>query len=147
MGEHTFYVIKPEAMAFSREIEQLLLSVDLVTIVSRQTMFTSRDLRVLYGDLPPIIQKATNLAFTGPVKVGVVAAPSAVGRLLAIAGEATAPAQCAPGTIRYRYGHHEPIRLNGYPYFKNAFHRASTVEEAGRSIAHFFPDTSTRNAV
>lgn len=91
----------------------------------------------LYEDLTDDLRHATRIALGNPVELGLVHGEDAVMKLLRLAGEKTAPAECHPDSIRYRFGVHEPMLVGSARYFLNAIHRPKTPAEATLHIDLF----------
>ncbi len=94
-------------------------------------------LEELYGELSDVLRKATREAFDKPVELGMVHGTDAIAKLLWLAGDKTAPGECHPDSLRYRFGIKEPMLTGETPYFFNALHRPKTLDEAWRHL-HLF---------
>jgi nucleoside diphosphate kinase len=69
--------------------------------------------------------------------MGIVEGEGAIAKLLEVVGESTDPRQCAPHTIRARFGT-EPLNWQGhFVYFQNVMHRSKTPDEVKRDIELF----------
>lgn len=134
--EASLYMIKPEAMARREEIRgyigQHLTLGDIKTVQLPDWVMDE-----LYDDLTDDLHRATRIALSNPVELGLVHGENAIGKLLRLAGEKTAPGECHPESIRYRFGVREPMIVGSARYFLNAIHRPKTPSEAALHINLF----------
>lgn len=132
--EHSMYMIKPEAMDSRDEIRDLIRR-DLAITAIKTLRLPQWVIRELYDDLNDNLRIATDIALRGTVELGVVEGEDAIATMLDIAGDKTNPSECTPDSIRFRFGVHLPLIVNGTPYYLNALHRPKSAEEARTHVA------------
>lgn len=138
MNELAVYIVKPEAMAsrdaIRREIENAGFSIVGATV----TCLDSQAIDEIYPGLSPELRQASvRFLCDTPVEIAVVSHKRATRELVAFAGESVNPCDCAPGTLRRRYGRREPDTSFGRAYFFNAVHRSSCSVDAEREVRVF----------
>jgi len=133
--ENSIYIIKPEAISFSKEIHEILIFEGLQIIKFRQDYLSAIIIERLYFDCPPNIIEATKHFMLNKIcEVGIVSGFDAVNLLFEICGTETNPANCKDGTIRKLFGFHDFKYYNGIRYFQNSIHRPKTKHEALKDI-------------
>jgi nucleoside diphosphate kinase len=132
----SLYMIKPEAMSRREEIREYI-GRHLALGEVKTVQLPNWAIEELYDDLTDDLRHATRIALSSPVELGLVHGKGAVLKLLQLAGEKTAPEECYPESIRYRFGVHEPMIVGSARYFLNAIHRPKTPSEAALHVDLF----------
>lgn len=131
------YIIKPEAMASRSKIRTMIERAGPVISEAKILVLPEWTLKKLYADLSEDLWNATCLAFVSLVEIGLVTGENAVADLLNIAGTETAPAECDPSSIRFRFGRKDPFVIGKMKYYANAIHRPKNKREAKRDVRTF----------
>lgn len=135
MIEQSMYLVKPDAMAYRDEIREMVLESGLQIPQFSRIPIPASVLALLYPGVPSEVMAATIQHYSmGVCEVGIVDGPNAIQRLLALVGEETNPARCAPGTIRARFCHKGPIQIGKWSYCFNGVHRPKDQREARRDV-------------
>lgn len=132
----SFFIIKPEAFNQREEIKRIITTQsDLRIIASKIVVLIAQDIDILYlDDVETDLMKAIKAQLTDAmVEVGIVAGKDAVIELCRICGEDPCPGDCRKGTVREKFGKHQPIFFHGVTYYLNAIHKASK-KEVGPSL-------------
>ncbi len=135
-NETTLYIIKPEAIAFSKEISKSISDLGLTIVTKRVGKLPMNLVDKIYFDSPREIIEATKyFMFSEPCEVGIVQGIDAINRLKLKCGASTNPLECEHQSIRYKYGIHNPKKYKGTTYYQNAIHFSKTKEEAEKDIS------------
>lgn len=134
--EISFYIIKPEAIQFTDEIQKLIISTGLKINTSTKILLPTTFIEELCFDYSKEIIEVTKYFLCNEIcEVGIVKGDSALEKLYVISGTETDPNKCNTGTIRNLFGIKAPQIFNGIKYYKNAIHRPKTKEEFDRNIS------------
>lgn len=133
--EHTFSIIKPDAVAAGKigAILQMISDADLTIVATKMVMMTKAQAQGFYlvHKDRPFYNELVDFMTSGPVIVSVLEGENAISRYRALMG-ATDPEQAAPGTIRKEFA--RSIQ-------NNAVHGSDGPETAKTEIAYFFSKT------
>lgn len=133
----SFYIIKPEAFQFRKEVREIIYSSDLNIIVFKAIIIPPSLIDSLYSDCTKEMIATTKYFICNKLcEVGIVSGNNAVKKLLKICGLDPDPNKCEGGTIRYIYGIKQVYYYEGIAYFKNGIHRPKTTKEMKRNISH-----------
>ena len=135
--EKTIYMIKPEGMIHKHEIREIVESRNLVIVERKTLILPDWALDILYPDLSIELKMATLTMLASVVEIGLVEGNQAVKVLFALAGAATAPADCDTNSIRFRFGKKDPIQFGSVMYYANVIHRPKSLIEARRDVELF----------
>ncbi|MFA6273027.1 MAG: nucleoside-diphosphate kinase [Candidatus Paceibacterota bacterium] len=136
--ETSFYIIKPHGLAFREEVRAMIEGVGLTITESKELVVHSWALEIIYSDLPEKYRDAVFLQFKGKsVEVGLVMGENAIDKLLQITGTELDPVDCALSSIRFKFGGHKPLIINGVRCYKNIIHRSQNKTEAENGIKVF----------
>lgn len=131
--ESAAYLVKPEAIAYRREIRNMIASAGLNVEEYCISRLCPEHVRMIYADLTePIIKASIAFLCSGQCEIGIVTGKAVFKHLGTVAGQHTDPGQCLPNTIRHRFGYHEAVHYDGVSYFRNAIHRTQDVDELAR---------------
>ncbi len=136
--ETSYYVIKPHGLVFRKKVRAMIECAGLTIIESKELVMHRWALEIIYSDLPEKYRDAVFLQFKDKsVEVGLVMGKNAVDELLQITGTELDPADCAPGSIRFKFGRHEPLIIDGVRCYTNIIHRPRNKLEANNGIKVF----------
>ncbi len=136
--ESSLFIIKPEGLLFRATIVSQIAEVGLTIRRTVMMRLGEKHIAAIYPNLPPDLLQATrDFMLCASCEVGHVTAENAVHRLMEVAGHATNPSDCLPGTIRAKYGCKIPEKVGQALYFKNAIHRSKDADEAARDLTLF----------
>lgn len=137
--ETSFFIIKPEAMKYQKQIKSIITSSGLSIVSTKTLILSSAVLKELYPTISIELWKATLTYLShNESEMGIVEGENAIKRLLIIGGESTNPKLCNPNSIRGRFGEKEAVYIGGVIYYKNGFHRSHNKLEAIRDINLFY---------
>lgn len=136
--ETSFYMIKPHGLAFLEEVREMIRGSGLIISETKRVVMPRWALEVVYSDLPEKYRNSVFSPFINAfVEVGLVAGKDAVNTLLQIAGTEIDPVDCAPESIRFKFGARKPVMIDGVRYYKNIIHRSRNIEEAEKDVKVF----------
>ena len=132
------YIIKPHGLVFRTEIRAMIESSGLVIAESKHVILPMWALERIYYDLAEKYRSAIFRQYEGAfVEVGLVRGERAVEKLLCIAGRELDPIDCAPESIRFKFGKHEPHMVDGIRCYANVIHRPRNESEAVDGVIIF----------
>jgi len=144
-GELTVGLIRPEAVDHTDEIRTCILNCGLIIYEARLFEWTSlRKTEEYVGEFcyhqPEAIRAETiRRFFKRRTPVLLIHGPDCIDKFLRLTGTCSNPNECDCDTLRYRWGSHEPVELEGgIKFWSNGIHRPSTPEEATWDLATFF---------
>ena len=136
--ETSYYVIKPHGSVFREEVRAMIEGAGLTITECKRLMMHGWALEKIYSDLPEKYRDAVFRPFKGKlVEVGLVVGENAIDRLLQITGTELDPVDCAPGSIRFKFGGREPLMIDGVRCYTNIIHRPRNKTEAEIGIRVF----------
>lgn len=136
--ETSFYIIKPHGLVFLEEVKAMIEGGGLIISEVERIVMPRWALEVIYSDLPEKYRDSVFKPFVNAfVEVGLVVGRDAVNTLLQIAGTEIDPVDCAPESIRFKFGARKPIMIDGVRYYKNIIHRSRNREEAKQDVKVF----------
>lgn len=136
--ETSFFIIKPHGLMFIEEVKTMIKDGGLIISQSKRLVMPRWALEIIYSDLPERYRSAVFKPFVGvSVETGLVIGENAVDTLLQIAGTEIDPVDCAPESIRSKFGGREPLMIDGVRYYKNIIHRSRSREEAEKDVKVF----------
>lgn len=136
--ETSFYIIKPHSLIFREIIREMIEGVGLIITDYKKVVLPYWALEIVYSDMRENYRSAIFQAYSDvTVEAGLVSGKNAISTLLQIAGTELDPADCAPESIRFKFGEREPIMINGIKYYKNVIHRSRDMMEAEKDTRVF----------
>ncbi len=136
--ETSFYIIKPHGLMFRKEVRAIIEASGLIIAESKNLILPDWALKIIYSDLSEKYRDVVFQPLTGAfVEAGLVTGEDAVDRLLQITGTKLDPVDCAPNSIRFRFGRQKPLMINGVRYYINIIHRSRNKIEAKKDIEVF----------
>lgn len=136
--ETSFYVIKPHGLVFREEVRATIEGAGLIITESKKLVMHEWALEIIYSDLPEKYRKAVFQSFKDAfVEVGLVKGENAIETLLQITGTELDPADCAPCSIRFKFGGRKPFMIDGVRCYANIIHRPKNKTEAEIGIKVF----------
>jgi nucleoside diphosphate kinase len=136
--ETSFYIIKPHGLVFLEEVRAMIESGGLIISESKRLVMPHWALEIIYSDLPERYRSAVFKPFVNTfVQAGLVVGKNAIDTLLQIAGTEIDPVDCAPESIRSKFGGRKPLMIDGVRYYENIIHRSRNREEAGKDVEVF----------
>lgn len=136
--ETSFYIIKPHGLLFREEVRAMIEGVGLIITESKKLVMHRWALEIIYSDLPEKYRDSVFLLFKGKsVEVGLIVGENAIDKLLQITGTELDPVDCAPSSIRFKFGGHKPLIINGVRCYTNIIHRPQDKTEAEIGIKVF----------
>jgi nucleoside diphosphate kinase len=136
--ETSFYIIKPHGLVFLEEVRTMIEGVGLIISESKRLVMPRWALDIIYSDLPERYRSAVFKPFVDTfVEAGLVVGKNAINSLLQIAGTEIDPVDCAPESIRFKFGGQKPLMIDGVRYYENIIHRSRNREEAGKDVEVF----------
>ncbi len=131
-------MIKPHGLVFHEEIKKMIRNVGLKITEVRKLVMPHWALKIIYSELPERYRSAVFKPYIDAyVEVGLVVGVNAINTLLQVTGTETNPADCAPGSIRFKFGTPEPLMIDGVRCFMNVIHRPTNNEEAKKDTEVF----------
>lgn len=132
------YIIKPHGLMFCEEIRVMIEAGGLVITESKRIILPQWALKKIYYDLAEKYRNAVFRQYAGMlVEAGLVSGENAVEKLLRIAGTELDPIDCAPGSIRFKFGSREPFFVDGVRCYDNIIHRSRNESEATEGVKIF----------
>ncbi len=132
------YIIKPHALAFRAEIRTMIESTGLIITQSKRVVLPTWALKRIYYDLAERYRNAVFRQYENAyIEAGLVIGKDAVEKLLCIAGRELDPVDCAPESIRFKFGSREPSMVDGVRCYANIIHRPRNESEAAESVRIF----------
>ena len=111
----------------------------LIIVENKNLILPNWALNIIYSDLPERYKDAVFKLFKNAfVEVGLVIGEDAINKLFKITGTELDPVDCAPGSIRSRFGGREPFIIDGVRCYTNIIHRSRNKMEAEKDIEVFF---------
>lgn len=136
--EASFFIIKPHGLVFIEEVRAMIKGGGLIISESRRLVIPRWALEIIYSDLPERYRSAVFKPFVDTfVEVGLVIGKNAIDTLLQIAGTEIDPVDCAPESIRSKFGGRKPLMIDGVRYYENIIHRSRSREEAEKDVKVF----------
>lgn len=136
--ETSFYMIKPHGLIFIEEVKAMIEGSGLIISEVARIVMPRLALEAIYTDLPEKYRDSVFKPFVNAfVEAGLVVGRDAVNTLLQIAGTEIDPVNCAPESIRFRFGARKPIMIDGVKCYKNIIHRSRNREEAKQDVKVF----------
>ncbi len=136
--ETSYYVIKPHGLVFREIVRAMIEGVGLIITESKELVMHRCVLENIYSDLPEKYRDAVFRLFEEKsVEMGLVIGENAIDNLLQITGTELDPVDCAPSSIRFKFGGHEPLMIGGVQCYTNIIHRPRNKTEAERGIMIF----------
>ncbi len=136
--ETSFYIIKPHGLIFLAEVRAMIQDGGLIISESKRLIMPYWALETIYSDLPERYRSAVFKPFADTsVEVGLVVGENAVDTLLQIAGTELDPVDCAPESIRFKFGGRGSFMIDGVRYYKNIIHRSRDRMEAKKDVDVF----------
>ena len=136
--ETSFFIIKPHGLVFIEEVRAMIKGGGLTISESKRLVMPHWALEIIYSDLPERYRSAVFKPFVGAfVEAGLVVGKNAINTLLQIAGTEIDPVDCAPESIRSKFGGRKPLMIDGVRYYKNIIHRSRNREEAENDVKVF----------
>lgn len=136
--ETSFYIIKPHGLMVCEEVRAMIESAGLTITESKKLVIHRWALEIIYSDLPKKYRDAVFRPFKGvEVEVGLVTGENAVDTLLQVTGTELDPTDCAPESIRFKFGGREPFIIDGVRCYTNIIHRPRNKVEADRGVKLF----------
>ena len=133
-------IIKPDGLQHSTEIIRLLISSGIPVCERKRMTYTKELVDQLYNHMSTGARAQIKTNFVGKCGLALLVRAPSIRRLLAVAGVHSDPRQCAPNSIRFRFGTHGiPERIDDWDWWDNAFHRPVDMREAKRDLNLFFP--------
>lgn len=136
--ETSFYIIKPHGLVFLEEVLAIIEGGGLIISESKRLVMPHWALEIIYSDLPERYRSAVFKPFVDTfVQAGLVVGKNAIDTLLQIAGTEIDPVDCAPESIRSKFGGRKPLMIDGVRYYENIIHRSRNRGEAGKDVKVF----------
>lgn len=136
--ETSFYIIKPHGLVFRKEVRAIIEASGLIIAESKNLILPAWALKIIYSDLSEKYGDAVFQPLNGAfVEAGLVTGEDAINRLLQITGTELDPVDCAPSSIRSRFGGRKPLMIDGVRYYINIIHRSRNKIEAEKDIGVF----------
>jgi len=136
--ETSFYIIKPHGLVFFKEVRAMIEGGGLIISESKRLVMPYWALEIIYSDLPKRYRSAVFKPFADVfVEAGLVVGKNAIDTLLQIAGTEIDPVDCAPESIRFKFGERRPIMIDNVRYYKNIIHRSRNRAEAKKDVEVF----------
>lgn len=136
--EISFFIIKPHGLVFIEEVRAMIKGGGLIISESKRLVIPRWALEVIYSDLPERYRSAVFKPFVDAfVETGLVVGKNAIDTLLQIAGTEIDPVDCAPESMRSKFGRQEPLMIDGVRYYENIIHRSRSREEAEKDVKVF----------
>jgi nucleoside diphosphate kinase len=136
--ETSFFIIKPHGLIFLEEIRIMIECGGLVISESKRIVMPHWAIEIIYSDLPKRYRSAVFKPFVDAfVEAGLVVGKNAINTLLQIAGTELDPIDCAPESIRFKFGERKPLMIDGVRCYKNIIHRSRNREEAENDVKVF----------
>jgi nucleoside diphosphate kinase len=136
--ETSFYFIKPHGLIFQKEVRATIKAGGLTITENKNLVLPNWALEIIYSDLHEKYRDAIFQTFKNThIEVGLVIGENAISRLLQITGTERDPVDCAPDSIRSKFGGREPLLINGVRYYTNIIHRSRDKIEAEKDIEVF----------
>lgn len=134
----SFYIIKPHGLVFLEEVRAMIEGGGLIISESKRIVMPHWALEIIYSDLPERYRSAVFQPFVDTfVEAGLVVGKNAIDMFLQIAGTELDPVDCAPESIRSKFGGRKPLMIDGVRCFKNIIHRSRNREEAEQDVKVF----------
>jgi len=136
--ETSFYIIKPHGLVFLKEARAMIEGGGLIISEVKRLVMPHWALEAIYSDLPERYRNSVFKPFVNAfVEAGLVVGRDAVNTLLQIAGTEIDPVDCAPESIRFKFGARKPLMIDNVIYYKNIIHRSRNKEEAEKDVRVF----------
>ncbi|MCX6713844.1 MAG: hypothetical protein NTV48_01945 [Candidatus Vogelbacteria bacterium] len=136
--ETSFFIIKPHGLIFLEEVRAMIESSGLIIAESKRLILPQWALEIIYSDLPERYRGAVFQPFADAfVETGLVVGENAIGTLLQIAGAELDPVDCAPESIRAKFGGRKPLMIDGVRCYRNIIHRSRDRVEAKKDVGVF----------
>lgn len=136
--ETSFYIIKPHGLVFLKEVRAMIEDGGLIISEAKRVVVPRWALEVIYSDLPERYRDSVFKPFVNTfVEAGLVVGKDAVNTLLQITGTEIDPVDCAPESIRFKFGARKPLMINNVKYYENIIHRSRNREEAKKDTKVF----------
>lgn len=136
--ETSFYIIKPHGLVFLEEVRAMIEGGGLIISESKRLVVPHWALEIIYSDLPKRYRSAVFKPFVGAfAEAGLVVGRDAVNTLLQIAGTEINPVDCAPESIRFKFGARKPLMIDNVRCYKNIIHRSRNRKEAEEDVKVF----------
>jgi nucleoside diphosphate kinase len=134
MRRHSLFFIKPEMVDRRQDVFKYITDSGLQIACTHDVVMTHRHLRRLYGHVADHVMMKLKLQMLGHrCVVGIVKSEKdAIGELVRICGEKTAPSDCHAQSIRYQLGSHRDNEIH-----INAVHRPTNEKELDQNLALF----------
>ena len=133
------YIIKPHGLIFHEEIRAMIEASGLIIIESKRVVLPEWALKRIYYDLAEKYRNAVFRQYTDAIiEVGLVSGENAIEKLFYVAGTELDPIDCAPGSIRFKFGGREPFIVDGIRCYDNIIHRPRNESEAAEGIEIFY---------
>ena len=116
----------------------MIESVGLTITESKELVMHMWALEIIYSDLPEKYRDVVFRTFKEKlVEVGLVIGENAIDKLLQITGTELDPVDCAPGSVRFKFGGRELFMIEGVRCYTNIIHRPRNKTEAENGIKVF----------
>ncbi len=136
--ETSFYFIKPHGLVFLEEVRSMIEGSGLIVSERKRLVMPLWALEIIYSDLPKRYRSAVFKPSVGAfVEVGLVVGKNTINTLLQIAGTELDPVDCAPESIRFKFGERKPLMIDGVRYYRNIIHRSKNKSEAKKDVEVF----------
>ncbi|MFH2029467.1 MAG: nucleoside-diphosphate kinase [Bacteroidota bacterium] len=136
--ETSFYIIKPHGLVFLEEVRAMIESGGLIISESKRLVMPHWAIEIIYSDLPERYRSAVFKPFVNTfVEAGLVVGRNAINTLLQIVGTELDPVDCAPESIRFKFGERKPLMIDGVRCYRNIIHRSRNRAEAKKDVKVF----------
>lgn len=136
--ETSFYIIKPHGLIFIEEVRAMFEGGGLIVSESKRFVMPHWALEIIYSDLPKRYRSSVFRPFVNAfVEAGLVVGENAINTLLQVAGTELDPVDCAPESIRFKFGEREPLMIDDVRCYKNVIHRSRDRAEAEKDVKVF----------
>lgn len=136
--ETSFYIIKPHGLVFLKEVRAMIEGGGLIISEVKRVVVPRWALEIIYSDLPERYRNSVFKPFVNAfVEAGLVVGENAINTLLQIAGTEIDPIDCAPESIRFKFGARKPLVIDDVRCYKNIIHRSRNREEAEKDVKMF----------
>ena len=136
--ETSFYIIKPHGLVFLEEVRAMIEGGGLIISDRKRLVMPRWALEIIYSDLPKRYRNAVFKPLVDAfVEAGLVVGENAISMLLQIAGTELDPVDCAPESIRFKFGGRKPLMIDDVRYYTNIIHRSRNRAEAKKDVKVF----------
>ncbi|MFW6327521.1 MAG: nucleoside-diphosphate kinase, partial [Bacteroidota bacterium] len=134
--EQTFFIIKPEAYKFKKEILEEIINegtFNIISITDKQLKLD--DIELIYAnEKEPLKSALLQYLSSGIICAGIIEGKNVIDNFSKFSGSFGNPNNCEPSSLRFRYGDKKVHTYENVPVFHNAIHRSITINEAKESI-------------